>query len=171
VPDTACTNVDCGPGYQCAVECTNNTCQTVCEPITGPGDCTGAILCNAAPPACPTGTTPGIANGCYTGYCIPNIYCGSPDPGRCYDPVLCNSAPPQCPSGTLPGVANGCYTGYCIPTASCEMPACETLTTEAQCTARGDCNAVYAGMNCTCDPDCTCQTLTYERCESALMPL
>ncbi len=39
------------------------------------GTCTGAVLCNIAPPACPTGTTAGRANGCFTGSCIPNDDC------------------------------------------------------------------------------------------------
>jgi hypothetical protein len=46
-------------------------------------------------------------------------------------------------------------------------PACDTLTTEADCTARGDCDAIYDGYDCTCDPSgCTCQTETYARCQS-----
>jgi hypothetical protein len=74
--------------------------------------------------------------------------------------------------GTLPGVTNGCYSGYCIPTTSCEVAACETLTTDAACTARTDCAPIYAGTNCTCTATgCTCATLTFARCESALMPL
>jgi hypothetical protein len=45
--------------------------------------------------------------------------------------------------------------------------ACTTLTTEAACKARPDCDAVYTGMNCTCDSNgCTCQTETYSHCET-----
>jgi Cys-rich repeat protein len=179
VPDQTCATVDCGPGYTCAEQCDAmsaglvGTCHPVCVPTgNDPGQCTGTITCATPPPACPTGSTAGIANGCYTGYCIPNADCSPHDPGLCYATATCATPPPACPSGTLPGVANGCYTGYCIPTSSCELAACETLTTEPQCLARGDCAPVYAGMSCTCDPSgCDCQILTYERCESLLMPL
>jgi hypothetical protein len=174
VPDQTCANVDCGPGYECAMECSSGTCYPACIPTNGggPGDCTGMISCNSAPPTCPANTTPGISNGCYTGYCIPLNMCGPNDPGQCYATLTCNSAPPTCPMGTLPGITNGCWSGYCIPTGSCEVPACETLTTEADCTSRNDCIPVYAGSDCTCTPSgCTCNSLSYERCESALMPL
>jgi len=173
VPDQTCATVDCGPGYQCAMECSSGTCYPTCEPVgVGPGSCTGTVTCNLAPPVCPVNTTAGIDNGCYTGYCIPNSKCGTTDPGKCYAQVTCNSAPPHCPSGTLPGVVNGCYSGYCIPTNDCEMAACETITNESSCEARMDCIPVYNGTDCTCTPSgCTCATLTWERCESAVMPL
>jgi Cys-rich repeat protein len=173
VPDQTCATVDCGPGYTCAMECSSGTCYPACIPTNnGPGDCYGSVTCNSAPPACPANTTPGVANGCYTGYCIPVSQCGPNDPGQCYAAVTCSAPAPSCPMGTLPGIANGCYTGYCIPTGSCEVPACETLTTEQACSSRTDCIPVYAGTDCTCTPSgCTCTTETYERCESALMPL
>jgi hypothetical protein len=176
VPDTTCAQIDCGSGYQCVEECDAlvGPCTPTCVP-TGhdPGQCSGAISCNSAPPVCPTNTTAGIANGCWTGYCIPNADCSPHDPGQCYAAVTCTAAAPSCPMGTLPGVINGCYSGYCIPTYSCEVPACETLSTEVACTARGDCAAVYTGSDCTCTMSggCTCATETYAKCESLLMPL
>lgn len=137
---------------------------------TDPGSCGGQILCNSAPPSCPANTTPGIANGCWTGYCIPNADCGTHDPGDCYGTVTCNVTAPSCPSGTKPGVVNGCYSGYCIPDAACEKLACEALPDEASCIGRSDCEAVYTGTNCTCDANgCTCQSETYARCETATM--
>ena len=39
------------------------------------GKCHAQITCKAAPPTCVTGTTPGVANGCFTGVCIPNDIC------------------------------------------------------------------------------------------------
>ena len=36
-----------------------------------PGECEGEVTCDQIAPDCPDGTTPGIADGCYTGYCIP----------------------------------------------------------------------------------------------------
>jgi hypothetical protein len=44
--------------------------------------------------------------------------------------------------------------------------ACATLTTESACLARTDCDPIYIGMNCTCDPHgCTCQTETFDHCK------
>jgi hypothetical protein len=178
VPDETCADVDCGPGTTCAEQCDATTdlvgaCHPTCVPTNqDPGSCTGSITCGLMAPACPAGSTAGIANGCYTGYCIPNADCGAHDPGQCYATATCATPPPQCPSGTLPGVANGCYTGYCIPTGSCELAACETLPTEQACSGRADCTPVYTGTDCTCYPGyCDCEVLTYARCESQLMPL
>jgi len=173
VPDQTCASVDCGPGYTCAMECSSGTCYPTCISTGGgPGDCYGQVSCNSAPPQCPANTTPGVANGCYTGYCIPTSQCGPNDPGQCYAQVTCNIAPPSCPMGTLAGVSNGCWSGFCIPTGDCEVPACETITNEQTCESRMDCIPVYNGTDCTCTPSgCTCATETWERCESALMPL
>ena len=43
-----------------------------------PGVCHAQVACRAAPPPCPAGTTPGVANSCYTGVCIPNDLCEAP---------------------------------------------------------------------------------------------
>jgi len=174
VSDSTCGSTTCGPGSECVEQCdTFNGCTPTCVPTsTDPGSCTGTISCNSAPPTCPANTTPGIANGCWSGYCIPNADCGSHDPGQCYAQVVCTSAPPSCPSGTLPGITNGCWSGYCIPTYGCEMPACESLGSENACDARSDCTPVYTGTDCTCTLNgCTCATETYARCESLVMPL
>jgi hypothetical protein len=42
---------------------------------TDPGSCVGEITCDAAEPACPSGTIAGRRNGCWTGYCIPYAQC------------------------------------------------------------------------------------------------
>ncbi len=39
-----------------------------------PGQCLQAE-CDRTPPPCPSGTVPGVANGCYTNACIPAKYC------------------------------------------------------------------------------------------------
>lgn len=186
VPDTnGCAATDCGPGYECALQCevmdptmrgdSAGQCWPTCVPTGGggdPGSCTGPVTCDAVGPTCPGGTTAGIANGCFTGYCIPLADCGPHDPGSCTGLLACAMPSPACPAGTTPGIANGCYTGYCIPDSACPLPACETLTTEATCGARGDCTPVYIGTDCTCElGTCTCTTLTYDRCESTVMAL
>jgi len=184
VPDEpSCAAVDCGPGYTCIETCTGmdptpsgggavppGQCYAQCVPSGGgnPGSCTGQVLCDALPPACPANTTAGRENGCWTGYCIPNSACGPNDPGSCDGVTVCAVPPPACPSGTVAGVLNGCWSGYCIPQSACPVAACETLTTENACLARPECTPVYGGSNCTCSPGggCTCETLTYERCET-----
>lgn len=84
---------DCGSGFQC------NTDRSSCEPIppgckdnsgcdqaagelcdvpTGTctkGSCAGAITCTTAAPTCPSGSSPLIFNGCYTGSCQPTTAC------------------------------------------------------------------------------------------------
>jgi hypothetical protein len=45
-----------------------------------PGHCHDKVVCNLAPPQCATGTTAGVANGCFTGACIPNDLCEVPKP-------------------------------------------------------------------------------------------
>jgi len=171
VPDETCATVDCGVGYTCTETCQATTCQTQCVPSgNDPGECYGTVTCTSAAPACPVATTPGVLNGCYTGYCIPLGACGPSSPGTCYGTVTCDTLPPVCPSGTLPGIsATGCYSGYCIPTNACEIQACETLAMAA-CTSRSDCIPVYDGTSCTCYPDhCDCQVLTYDHCYSGLL--
>jgi hypothetical protein len=171
--DSSCSLIDCGPGYECVESCElagNGTfwCDATCVPTNNdPGSCYGDVLCDSLPPACPSGTTAGRSNGCWTGYCIPNADCGPNDPGSCYGEVACDALPPACPSGTTPGRSDTCWTGYCIPNGQCEAAACETLSTETACSARADCTAVYTGTNCTCTLNgCTCETLSYARCES-----
>lgn len=87
------------------------------------------------------------------------------NPGECSGTVTCDMAPPACPAGTYAGILDGCYTGYCIPAAACGPLPCTTLTTESQCTARPDCDAVYVGSDCTCDDSgCTCASEMFEKC-------
>jgi hypothetical protein len=176
VPDITCASIDCGQGYQCVEQCDAlvGPCDPTCVPTgTDPGTCGGAVSCSQPPPSCPANTTAGVANGCWTGFCIPNADCGTHDPGHCYDQVTCTTTAPACPAGTLPGIGHGCWTGYCVPTYGCEIAACETLATEAACDARADCSALYVGNDCTCDSfqHCTCLTETYSKCESLVMPL
>ncbi len=56
------------------VQCRNE------DETTDPGDaglCYAPVTCAISSPACPAGTTPGILDGCYTGYCIPLADCES----------------------------------------------------------------------------------------------
>ncbi len=48
-------------------------------------------------------------------------------------------------------------------------PACDTLTTEATCLARSDCEPLYDGSDCTCDPSgCPCKIETFAKCQPRL---
>lgn len=40
-----------------------------------PGTCFAPVACDRLQPPCPTGTTAGIIEGCYSGACIPNDVC------------------------------------------------------------------------------------------------
>jgi hypothetical protein len=40
-----------------------------------PGKCNGQVVCQRPAPLCPVGHKAGIANGCYTGACIPTDLC------------------------------------------------------------------------------------------------
>ncbi len=137
------------------------------EPSSGhtPGTCDGEVVCDALGPECPEGTRPGILDGCYTGYCIPDSECDGVDPGSCQDEIACIDETPLCPLGTVPGVRDGCYTGYCIPDSLCEEPSSCEEASEFECVTRAECDPVYEGINCTCDGDeCVCEEWLYESC-------
>lgn len=135
-PNGCYADDDCLPGYECtaATECEPppgcgadgqpcpDVCWGRCVPVddsSGPGTCDGEVACDALPPSCPEGTVPGIADGCWTGWCIPVEDCDPNDPGECFGEVACDEMAPACPGGTVPGVRDGCYTGYCIPLGAC----------------------------------------------------
>jgi hypothetical protein len=174
-----CASTTCPVGSHCEQRCFNApggpaTCDVQCvpDPIVDPGSCAGPINCLTGEPSCPSGTVAGIANGCWTGFCIPSNECGPRDPGTCNDAVICALPPPQCPVDTVAGVRNGCWSGYCIPVSACAPVACESLTNEASCSNRPDCTPMYTGDHCTCTPDrCECESTTFARCETALLPL
>lgn len=48
--------------------------QCIPAALTDPGECTPAA-CRVVEPDCPSGTTPGVSNSCYTGACIPTEFC------------------------------------------------------------------------------------------------
>ena len=61
----------------------------------------------------------------------------------------------------------------CIPLAE---PTCADLGDEAACPARPECTVVYAGVECSCGPDCACkggepgcvcQKFEFFRCEDS----
>ncbi|MGE0869661.1 MAG: hypothetical protein AB7P03_13935 [Kofleriaceae bacterium] len=86
--------------------------------------------------------------------CVPDVAtCSTVDCGAGYECVE------TCTDG------GGGIPPLCEPTCM-PVTSCEALKTEMDCLARGDCTPVYEGDDCTCYPDgCSCEILTYERCE------
>jgi hypothetical protein len=92
VPNNPVCNLTCPSGDVCMEACSpNGTCTAECVSSSDPGQCTGQILCNMAPPQCPSGTTAGILNNCYTGYCIPDADCAPEDCAAITDEATCSS--------------------------------------------------------------------------------
>lgn len=73
----------------------------------------------------------------------------------------CERESGDCLSGTTCEDESSCDPGFnCDPERSLCLPAdmerCSELSDESTCAERGDCVSTYAGINCTCGPDCTC---------------
>jgi hypothetical protein len=45
----------------------------------------------------------------------------------------------------------------CTPEGLCAIPTCADIDDEASCLDRSDCEAVYAGVDCSCGQGCECQ--------------
>jgi hypothetical protein len=74
----------------------------------------------------------------------------------------------DCPSGSQCDASSG----HCVASPT----TCADLANEATCSARADCMPIYAGVDCSCGPDCTCQggepgcvcqSFEFFRCEDA----
>ncbi len=83
---TCTEDADCGEGFECdtgratCVPCENGTCD---DP--DPGLCYGEVVCDVVAPSCPAGSLPGVLDGCYTGFCIPEAVCPDEPPFECRD--------------------------------------------------------------------------------------
>jgi hypothetical protein len=91
LPPPGCED-ESDPGF---VDC-DAACYGYCVPddTPDPGTCTGDVFCDSLAPDCPEGTTPGIKDGCWTGYCIPLELCDDPPPPPLTCPEIGNEA--QC---------------------------------------------------------------------------
>jgi hypothetical protein len=152
---------ECGPGMACD---DRGTC--VPAKCTSDDQCLAGCYCEDTIGECvETGTCTSDAE-CWDGMtcdearstCVPGT---AEDPGTCDGEITCTEPPPACPPGSTPGIKDGCYTGYCILiSTTCTPPAppleCPDIASEAECFDRDDCVTVYAGINCTCGPDCSC---------------
>jgi hypothetical protein len=66
-----CSSTTCGSGEECAVLCNPTCSQPQCVPIAQPGNCeTSEATCSTPVPTCPGHGTPGVADHCWTGYCL-----------------------------------------------------------------------------------------------------
>jgi hypothetical protein len=171
----SCTSsADCGPGSHCTTD--DGDCQPPpgCDPTTGmdcPAVCTGVCVPDGGDVCANIDCGPGA-------HCEPQCYpCDQPFPdGSCDKKCEPVCVPDQgcdntvCPDGTTcvqvcgmgPGGCAECHT-ECQPSTSCEA-----LADEGSCLSRSDCRAVYKGDDCTCDAagNCSCNILTYARCET-----
>lgn len=91
-----------------------DVCYGFCVPTgSDPGTCNGPVFCDSLPPPCPEGTVPGVADGCWTGTCIPAE--------QCEQPPRCAEAPSE---------------AACIAAATC-APLYEGVN--CTCDANGSC--------------------------------
>jgi len=78
-------STDCADGMKC------DTARRTCVPCGDggctpqPGSCYEQPVCDSLPPTCPSGTLPGVIDGCYSGLCIPEALCPDPKPWACAD--------------------------------------------------------------------------------------
>ena len=108
-------------------------------------DCTDGLecdvdadVCASPPPSCNSSEDCGVGSYCddVEGECVETNVCT--DNAECGDGLTCDEELSTCVPGEEP------------------PPACEELAEEQSCLERSDCEAVYAGVNCSCGPDCTC---------------
>ena len=76
---------DCSRDNACTAYHSYDACPTdgecsrpfeMCTPEgSSPGRCHDPVSCDRTPPVCGAGKVPGVANGCYTGACIPSHLC------------------------------------------------------------------------------------------------
>lgn len=137
-----CSCVAYNPGMSSPGNCGGGCEQDVCErlglvdAVCEAGTCRvrglscdqTAVLCDAAPPACPAGELPQVADQCFTGACLPVAYCDwVPDCSHCPADELCVITKteaceqhaclpplPECPAGPA--------TCDCLGQLACEAP-------------------------------------------------
>lgn len=81
---------------------------------------------------------------------------------QCATGQYCDLTAGACRQGTPCAGESDCAAGencdaaraLCLPSSE---PTCGELGSEAECGARSDCKPIYAGIECSCGADCTCQ--------------
>ena len=156
VPQLPCNSIECS---------VVGTCVLGTPPPPPAIDCYTQVECDISAPTCPTGELAEIVNGCYNGQCIAADQCADappscvslPDEASCQARTDCTAifGGQGCTCDPASEVCNCPVITY----QSCQaatQPTCESLTTEAACTARTDCQASYDSCNsCSEGPDGT----------------
>jgi hypothetical protein len=137
------------------------TCNGACEQLTNEAQCVATPGCHTTYFdqqfwACwevePSGPKPGACDSLDAYDCTSRDDCL----GRYANTTVPNGLPEFSSCGSEP-----------LPPPPPPPVACETLTTEMDCKARTDCEPIYNGQGCICDPHgCTCQTETFAYCQS-----
>lgn len=186
------TDADCPEGTtcdetrsSCDPDGTPNACDSdddcgfgaYCDELSG--SCIPSWVCDPDDPAaCGTGYT------CQDGTCVPLPCDGNEDcAAGCYCDLTTGGCVESCYCTTDADATSAGY-GWCDEERSTCMPgdpplpACEELTTEAECTSRPECDAIFRGLNCT-DPDglsctdgeanCECETFVFDECITGLL--
>jgi hypothetical protein len=128
-------DAQCFDGMVCEEE--RYTCVPTPTEPPPPATCYGEVFCDALAPECMEGTTPGIANGCYTGECIPLEQCEMPPP-------------PPMPLCEELASEDECFA----------RPDCAATYVGVNCTCQD-------GQPCRCsaeDASCTCERYDYAGC-------
>lgn len=138
---------------ECTMECLQPMCAAlgipdvgvVCEAGTcelGPYDCSGNVVCAAAPPTCPEGALPEVDGGCWTGACIPVQACDPvPSCADCDETEACVVLETQL--GLL-------YSCRAMPEACAGVPTCECMPPETCESPFDTCTDVDEGVACSC---------------------
>jgi hypothetical protein len=180
------TDADCAEGYGCddrgsctpgGTSCWETGCEAGSYCDQWSGVCTPSTTCN-------TDQDCGVGWWCNAGTCNPlgctdddqcaaGCYC-DPTTGGCVETSYCSSDA-ECPAGEECDESRStCIPSDDPPPPPPPPPACDTLTDEASCVARADCEPVYGGVNCTpqCsvdpnDPLCSCESYYFAACIGA----
>jgi hypothetical protein len=105
-------------------------------------------------------STGGTANGGGGGGGVAGTAPAEPPPTPCSQESDCE-----------PGFNCDYERGECVPA---DAETCPELESEADCDVRDDCVTVYAGINCSCGPECSCiggepgcvcESFAFFRCE------
>ena len=179
-------DAECPPGTECDEErqsCTGNG-----GACTSDADCPFGSYCDEvsgiciASWTCTSDAECGTGYSCVDGTCVP-IPCDSND--DCAAGCYCDTTTGGCIEScycTTDAEATGAGWGYCDePRNTCmpgedPTPACEELTTSADCGAREDCESIWRGLNCTdptngapCDEpgaNCECESFVFDECRT-----